>query len=205
MKVFRSPDGRIVQLADEKKMEKWDAEMPLIFLGDIREKRLPAYRKDFPKKMVDEIEKYLDEVMVNVAVPKLINSINSPDPKERLKIAENFLKLSENNPDQLAVALPHVEKAMTDTNKEVADTMKKAYKNYNKAQKRKQTAEKRKKLTEFRKKMDELDDRFASGEITDIDYLKEQKAFLKLKREITTEEMDEDEKKEDAEKQKKKK
>jgi len=205
MKVFRSPDGRIVQLADEKKMEKWDAEMPLIFLGDIREKRLPAYRKDFPKKMVDEIEKYLDEVMVNVAVPKLINSINSPDPKERLKIAENFLKLSENNPDQLAVALPHVEKAMTDTNKEVADTMKKAYKNYNKAQKRKQTAEKRKKLTEFRKKMDDLDDRFASGEITDIDYLKEQKAFLKLKREITTEEMDEDEKKEDAEKQKKKK
>lgn len=205
MKVFRSPDGRIVQLADEKKMEKWDAEMPLIFLGDIREKRLPAYRKDFPKKMVDEIERYLDEVMVNVAVPKLINSINSPDPKERLKIAENFLKLSENNPDQLAVALPHLEKAMADTNKEVADTMKKAFKNYNKAQKRKQTAEKRKKLTEYRKKMDDLDDRFAAGEISDTDYLKEQKAFLKLKREITTEEMDEEEKKEDADKIKKRK
>jgi len=205
MKVFRTPDGRIVQLVDEKKMEKWDAEMPLIFLGDIREKRLPAYRKEYPKKMVEEIEQYLDEVMVKIAVPKLVNSITSPDPKERLKIAENFLKISEVNPDQLAVALPHVEKAIADPNKEVADTMKKAYKNYNKAQKRKQTAEKRKKLNEFRKKMDDLDDRFASGEISDADYIKEQKAFLKLKREITAEEMDEEEKKEDAEKQKKKK
>jgi hypothetical protein len=201
MKVFRTPDGRIVQLADEKKMEHWDAAMPLIFIGEIREKRMPAYRKEFPKQTIAEIEAYLDDLLTTIAVPKLINALSGPNRTERLKVADNFLKLSESNPDDLQIALPHIEKSVEDPDKDFADVMKKSLKNYHKAQKRKLTAEKRKKLTELRKTMDDLDDQLAAGEITDDAYMAEQKNYLKLKREITVEEMDDEEAAEAKEKE----
>ncbi len=201
MKIFRTPDGRIVQLADEKKMEHWDAAMPLIFIGEIRDKRMPVYRKEFPKQTITEIETYLDELLTTIAVPKLINALTGPNRTERLKVADNFLKLSESNPDELQIALPHIEKSVEDPDKEFADVMKKSLKNYHKSQKRKLTAEKRKKLTELRKTMDDLDDQLAAGEITDEVYMAEQKNYLKLKREITVEEMDDEEAAEAKEKE----
>lgn len=188
MKIFRAPDGRLLQLADLKKIKEWDAEMPLLFIGAIREKRLPIYRKEYPKAMVQEVENYLDEILEQVAIPKLINSLTSPKLEERLKVSENIFALSESNPDQLAIAIPHIEKAIKDPNKEVASLMDKSLKNYQKAQKRKQTVAKRKKLTELRKKMDDIDIKFAEGKINDAEYIREQKAYLKLKREIELEE-----------------
>lgn len=204
MKVFNSPDGRIVQLADEKKMERWNAEMPLLFIGNIKEKQLPYYRKEFPKSFVAEIEKYLDSLLESVAIPKLIKALKSPILEERVKVAENFEKLSESNADLLSIALSHIEDACKDPDKNVADLMKKTLKNYQKAQKRKRTIEKRKIMTEMRKKMDLLDDQLAAGEITDESYMQEQKKFLKLKREITLEEMDDEEKQAIAQPKKKK-
>ncbi len=184
MKVFRLDDGRILQLADKKKMEEWDAEMPLLFIGDTRDKQLPLYKKAYPKKVVQEIEAYLDDILETVAIPKLIGALTSDNLETRLNVAENIARLSESNPDQLKIALPHVEKAITDPNKQIQKLMKRTLKNYEKSQKRKETAKKRKILTKLRKQMDAVDIKFAEGKMSDADYIKEQKKYLILKREI---------------------
>lgn len=185
MRIFRTADGHFVQLIDIDTIKKWNPELPLIFIGFIRDKKLGTYHKSIQK----DVEKYLDDILEHVAIPKLTESLYSEDLEQRLLVARNIASLSESNPDQLQIALPHIEKAKNnDLNKEVKSLMDKAMKNYEKAQKKKQTAVKRKKLTELRKKMDEFDDLFAQGKISDADYMKEQKNYLKLKREIEIEE-----------------
>ena len=184
MKVFRTNDARILQLADKERIETWDAEMPLLFIGDIRDNQLPIYKKIYSKQLVNKIVEYLDDILETVAIPKLINALTSKDSEVRLQVAENIMKLSEGNPDQLKIALPHIEKATKDPNKNVQKFMLKAFKNYKKAQKKKDTAKKRKILTNLRKNMDKIDIEFAEGKISDSDYIKEQKKYLTLKREI---------------------
>lgn len=185
MKLFRSSDNRIAQIVDIDTIKQWNPELPLIFIGFIREKRLPNYHKSIQKQVAD----YLDEILTQVAIPKLSNALSSPDVEERMKVAQNIATLSESNPDQLSIALPQIEKVIKEEkSKEVISLMQKAVKNYEKAQKRKLTAQKRKQLTELRKKMDEFDELFAQGKLSDEDYIKEQKNYLKLKRSIDLEE-----------------
>ncbi|MHA1674073.1 MAG: hypothetical protein ACTSYI_10655 [Promethearchaeota archaeon] len=184
MKIFRTKDGRVLQLADKEKIMEWDAEMPLIFIGELKDKRIPIYRKMYSKKVITEIENYVEEILSKVAIPKLIEALDSPQVEVRRNVAENLLELSKSNPDQLKITLPHIRKAQNDKDKTVSKLMKDTAKNYDKAQKRKQTAVKRKKLTSLRKNMDKIDRDYADGQISDSDYLKEQKVYLKLKREI---------------------
>jgi hypothetical protein len=185
MRVFRTADGHFVQLIDIETIKTWNPELPLIFIGFIRDKKLGTYHKSIQK----DVEKYLDDILEHVAIPKLTESLYSPDLEQRLIVARNIAALSESNPDQLQIALPHIEKAKNvDPNKEVKALMDKALKNYAKAQKKKQTAAKRKQLTDLRKNMDKFDELFAEGKISDADYVKEQKKYLKLKREIELEE-----------------
>ncbi|MHA1727791.1 MAG: hypothetical protein ACTSWY_03560 [Promethearchaeota archaeon] len=167
-------------MADKEKINKWDAEMPLIFIGFIREKQIPNY----PKSIRSDVNAYLDDILQNIAIPKLVNALQSNYPEERLKVAKNLINISENNPDQLKIVLPHIEKALNDPDKNIAALMQQIYKNYQKDQKRKQTAAKRKKLTALRKKMDIIDINLDEGKISDAEYIIEQKKYLKLKREI---------------------
>ncbi len=180
LKIFRNPGGRIYQLADEEKIKKWNAEMPLIFIGFIREKQLQNY----PKSIKKEVEAYLDNVLKNIAMPKLVNALKSPKDEERLKVANNLMEISNTNPDLLKIALPQINKCLNDKNKNIADVMNKTLKNYNKAQKRKQTVKKRQQLKKLRANMDKFDEDFTEGRISGEDYLIEQKIYLKLKREI---------------------
>jgi len=180
LKIFRNPGGRIYQLADEEKIKKWDAEMPLIFIGFIREKQLQNY----PKSVKKEVEAYLDNVLKNIAMPKLVNALKSPKDEERLKVAKNLMEISNTNPDLLKIALPQVEKCLNDKNKNIAEAMNKTLKNYKKAQKRKQTAKKRQILKKLRSNMDKVDIDLDEGRISGEDYLIEQRKYLKLKREI---------------------
>ena len=179
MKIFQHKE-RIFQLADKEMIEGWNAEMPLLFIGYIREKRMSTY----PKPVQKEVNAYLDDVLENSAIPMLLTAINNEDVEIRKNVAKSIVQVSENNPAMLKIALYHMEKACNDRNKEVAGAMKKALKNYQKYLKRLKTAAKRKELTALRKKMDEIDAQFADGRISDSDYIKEQKNYLKLKREI---------------------
>src|SRR6056297_1637237 len=183
MRVFRTKKGRVYQLADKKMMEKWNPEMPLIFIGYIEEKRLD----DYPSEIKKDVEAYLNEILEEVAIPKLVYSLKSDDLETRKRAAENLLEISSNNPDQLKIALPHIKEATEDKSKEVAKKMEKILHNFDKAQKRKKTAKKRSKLRKLRKQMDEIDMKFAAGELTDEEYLEKQKEYLKLKREIQEE------------------
>jgi len=130
------------------------------------------------------VEAYLDNVLKNIAMPKMVNALKSPKDEERLKIANNLMKISNENPDLLKIALPQIEKCLDDKNKNIAEVMNKTLKNYKKAQKRKQTAKKRQQLKKLRSNMDKIDIEFAEGRISDKDYLTEQKKYLMLKREI---------------------
>jgi len=179
MKIFQHKE-RIFQLADKKMIEGWNAEMPLLFIGYIREKRMSTY----PKPVQKEVNAYLDDVLENSAIPMLLTAINNEDVEIRKNVAKSIVDVSEQNPSMLKIALSHMEKASNDRNKEVADAMKKALKNYQKYLKRLKTAAKRKELTALRKKMDEIDVQFADGRISDSAYILEQKNYLKLKREI---------------------
>ena len=154
--------------------------MPLIFIGFIREKQLQNY----PKSVKKEVEVYLDNVLKNIAMPKLVNALKSPKDEERLNVANNLMEISNTNPDLLKIALPQIEKCLNDKNKNIAVVMKNTLKNYTKAQKKKQTAKKRQQLKKIRSNMDKFDIEFAEGRISDEDYLIEQKKYLKLKREI---------------------
>ncbi|QEE14332.1 HEAT repeat domain-containing protein [Promethearchaeum syntrophicum] len=184
MKIFQDK-ARIIQLADKKMIEGWNAEMPLLFIGYIREKRITTY----PKSVQKEVNAYLDDVLENSAIPMLLTALNNPDVEIRKNVAKSIVQVSENNPSMLKIALSHMEQASNDKNKEVSDAMKKALKNYQKYLKRLQTAAKRKQLAALRKKMDEIDTQFAEGQISDNNYIREQKNYLKLKREIELEEI----------------
>ena len=179
MKIFHYKE-RIFQLADKTMIEGWNAEMPLLFIGYIREKRMVTY----PKSVQKEVNVYLNDILENSAIPMLLTAINNEDVEVRKNVAKSIVGVSEQNPSMLKIALSHMEKASNDKNKEVATAMKKALKNYQKYLKRLKTAAKRKELSALRKKMDEIDVQFADGKISDSDYIKEQKNYLKLKREI---------------------
>ena len=179
MKIFLDKT-RIIQLADKKMIEGWNAEMPLLFIGYIREKRISTY----PKSVQKEVSDYLDDILENSAIPMLLTALNNKNIEVRKNVANSIVQVSENNPNMLKIALSHMEQASNDKNTDVADAMKKALKNYQKYLRRLKTVAKRKELTVLRKKMDEIDNQFAEGKISDNDYVKEQKNYLKLKREI---------------------
>ena len=73
MKIFRASDNRIIQLTDPEKIKMWNPEMPLLFIGFIREKRLPFYHKSIQKPISD----YLDEILEQIAIPKLSEALFS--------------------------------------------------------------------------------------------------------------------------------
>lgn len=185
MRLFKDKDGRILQLADKEKINSWSPEVPLIFIGDIKDKRIPIYKNQYSSDLVKEIESYLDEILQDVAIPKLINALNSSDRELRLQVAQNFLQVSQSNADMLKIALDHIKNAINEEkSKDIVSILKDVLKNYEKAQKKKQTAKKRAKLRKLSRKMSELDRDYADGKISDKAYLDQRKEFVKLQREI---------------------
>ena len=68
IKIFRLKNGGVVQLADKEKMQEWPIELPVLFIEDIKNKQWDSYGS--AKK---EVEKYLDEILEEVAIPRLIS------------------------------------------------------------------------------------------------------------------------------------
>ena len=75
------------------------------------------------------MEHYVDDILKTVAIPKLMDALESTNPDERLKVAENLAKISEDSPDQLKIVIPHIKNAINDSNKSVAKLMAKSLKN----------------------------------------------------------------------------
>ena len=179
MKVFRLSDGRIVQIVEKEKIQKWDPETPAMFVNYIIDKKIESYGTG---KDQAEIRAYLNEILEEVAIPKLTNALKSPDPEARLTIAKNLVDISKKKPDMIKGVLSFLQEAeKVEKSAEIKANITKVLKNYDKALKRKQYEIKR-------KKMKELDDKLKAGKITDAEYMKERKEYLILDAEMGAEE-----------------
>ncbi|MFX0098532.1 MAG: hypothetical protein ACFFCS_03055, partial [Candidatus Hodarchaeota archaeon] len=80
MKVFRLSSGSVVQLASKEQIQNWDPEMPVIFYEYILDKQFSGYGTNKDKAM---IKMYLDEVLQEVAIPKLTDALTSDEVETR--------------------------------------------------------------------------------------------------------------------------
>ncbi|MEX2684769.1 MAG: HEAT repeat domain-containing protein [Candidatus Sigynarchaeota archaeon] len=171
MKVFRLSDGRIVQIIDKDKIQRWDPATPALFVNYILDKKIESYGSS---KDQAEIRAYLNEILEEIAVPKLTSALKSPDPNVRLTIAKNLVDISKKKADMVKGVLSFLQEAeKNETETDIKANIAQVLKNYDKAVKRKQYEAKR-------KKMKELDERLKAGKITADEYVKERKEFLLL-------------------------
>ncbi|MBN2152399.1 MAG: hypothetical protein JW839_13185 [Candidatus Lokiarchaeota archaeon] len=171
MKVFRLSNGQIVQIIDKEKIQNWDPETPVLFVNFILDKKLETYGGS---KDQAEIRAYLNEILEDIAIPKLTNALKSPDQNARLAIAKSLVDISKKKPDMVKGVLGFLQDAeKVEKAAEVKANITQVLKNYDKALKRKQYEAKR-------KKMRELDERLKTGKISADEYVKERKEFLIL-------------------------
>ncbi len=87
-------NGGVVQLADKEKMQEWPIELPLLFIEYIKNKQLDSYGS--AKK---EVEKYLDEILEEVAIPRLISVLKGVDNEEIVLALTRIEEISKKNAD----------------------------------------------------------------------------------------------------------
>lgn len=171
LKIFYKKDGGIVQLIDKDKMKEWPIELPLIFIEYVRNNQLKVY--DDPK-IKKEIEKYLDEVLTDVAIPGLIEVLDGDNFEEINKALVRIEELAKKNTDMVKPIKPYVEKLVNKNIKEVNNLSNSIIDSFNKAERKKELAEKRKIMQEKEKS-------FLAGNLSGEEYAKARKEYLVLK------------------------
>lgn len=171
IRVFLKKDGNAVQLIGIQKMLEWPVELPLIFIEYIRNNKLKTYEDT---KVQNEIEKYLDEIMENVAIPRLIGVLEGDNPEEIILALTRIEELSKKNIDMIKPIQPYLQKVLNTKNKEISKLVKLISDNF-------QKAERRKELSKKRKIMREKEKLFIDGKISGEDYAKARKEYLTLK------------------------
>jgi len=169
LKLFKRKDGVIIQLIDKDKMQNWPIELPLIFIEYIRSNQLDTYGS--AKK---EVEKYLDEVMKDVAVPRLISVLEGNEDEVIISALERIEELAKKNIEMTTPIKPYLINLVDSKNKEIGNLAKNVTKMFERAAKKKEIAKNRKK-----KKKKERD--FLAGKINGEEYAKLRKEYLTLK------------------------
>ena len=116
MKLFKRKDGVIIQLIDKDKMQNWPIELPLIFIEYIRSNQLDSYGS--AKK---EVEKYLDEVMKDVAVPRLISVLEGNEDEVIISALERIEELSKKNIEMTKPIKPYLNNLIDSKNKKIGN------------------------------------------------------------------------------------
>ena len=171
MKIFYKKDGGIVQLIDKEKMKEWSIELPLIFIEYIRNNQLKSYNDPKLKK---EIEKYLDEVLTDVAIPGLIKVLDGDNVEEVNEALVRIEEIAKKNIEMVKPIKPYVEKLVKKNNKEVQNLSNSIIDKFKKAERKKELAEKR-------KIMQEKEKLFLAGNLSGEEYAKARKEYLVLK------------------------
>jgi len=169
LKLFKRKDGVIIQLIDKDKMQNWPIELPLIFIEYIRSNQLDTYGS--AKK---EVEKYLDEVMKDVAVPRLISVLEGNEDDEIISALERIEELAKKNIEMTTPIKPYLINLVDSKNKEIGNLAKNVSKIFERAAKNKEIAKNRKIMRE--KERD-----FLAGKIKAEEYAKLRKEYLTLK------------------------
>jgi len=171
IKLFRKKDGGVIQLVDKEKMKDWPVELPLIFIEYIREKKLNRYEDNTIKK---DIEAYLDEVMKEIAIPRLIGVLDSENDEEIILSLTRILDVAKQNIEMVKPIQRYLVNLQKSKNKKVVELSKKISEMFVKAERRKELARKRKMMRQKEKE-------FLDGKITAQDYAKIRKEYLLLK------------------------
>jgi hypothetical protein len=166
MRIFRKKDGGIVQLIGKKKMESWPIELPLIFIEYIREKKLESYG-DVKK----DVEEYLDEILEDVAIPRLIEVLEGEDTEEIIAALNRIKEIADENLDMTRPIKPYLEDLENNKNKEIQKISKDILKLFAKE-------ERRKELNKRRKVMQDKEEKFMNGEISAEEYAQARKDYI---------------------------
>jgi len=169
LKLFKRKDGVIIQLIDKDKMQNWPIELPLIFIEYIRSNQLDTYGS--AKK---EVEKYLDEVMKDVAVPRLISVLEGNEDEVIISALERIEELAKKNIEMTTPIKPYLINLVDSKNKEIGNLAKNVSKIFERAAKNKEIAKNRKIMREKEKD-------FLAGKIKAEEYAKLRKEYLTLK------------------------
>ena len=171
MRIFQKKDGGIVQLIGKEKMQDWPVELPLVFIEYIRDKQLGTYGD---KKVEKEISAYLDEILKDVAIPRLISVLGGDDQDEIILALKRIEELSKKNIEMARPIKPYLEILLKNNNKSITKIAQSISDNFQKAERRKELAKKR-------GIMREKENQFLAGKISGEEYAKARKEYLTLK------------------------
>ena len=171
IRIFRKKDGGAVQLIGIEQMLEWPVELPLIFIEYIRNNKLKSYDDT---KVQKEVEKYLDEIMENVAIPRLISVLEGDNPEEIILALTRIEEISQKKIEMIKPIRPYLEKLLVKKNKEIVKLVQAITNNFLKVERRKELAKKR-------KIMREKEQLFLGGKISGEEYAKARREYLTLK------------------------
>lgn len=171
MRMFYKKDGGVVQLIDKKDMEEWPIELPLIFIEYIRNNKLDTY--DDPK-VKKEVEKYLDEILTDVAIPGMIKVLDGDELDEIEQALQRIDDLAKKKIDLVKPIKPYIEKLEKKNKSEVKKLTSSILSAFVKEEKKKILAEKR-------KIMREKEQGFLEGKISPEEYANARKEYLQLR------------------------
>ncbi|MFW9821699.1 MAG: hypothetical protein ACFFE4_02110 [Candidatus Thorarchaeota archaeon] len=169
IKVFRLKNGGVIQLADKEKMLEWPIELPLLFIEYIRNKQLESYGN--AKK---EVEKYLDEILKEVAIPRLISVLRGVEEDEILLALTRIEEISRKNSEMAKPISSYLDDLLKRNNKQIVKLTQTISDNFAKADRKKELAKKRKIMRDKEKL-------FLEGKINGEEYAKARKEYLTLK------------------------
>jgi hypothetical protein len=169
MRIFNKKDGGVIQLIDKEKMESWPIELPLLFIEYIRSKQLDQYG-DVKK----QVETYLDEVMNDVAIPRLISVLEGENEDEIILALTRIEEISKKNIEMAQPIKAYLENLKKNNNKTIVKLAHNIEDNFAKAERKKELAKKRKIMQQKEKD-------FLDGKISPEDYATARKDYLLLK------------------------
>ena len=152
-------------------MQEWPVELPLIFIEYIREKQLEKYEDAKVKK---EISSYLNEILKDVAIPRLISVLEGDNSEETISALQRIEELTKKNIEMTRPIRPFLENLLKNSNKQIAKLTQNISNNF--AQ-----ADRRKELTKKRKIMQEKEKQFLAGKLSAEEYARSRKEYLTLK------------------------
>jgi hypothetical protein len=126
IKIFYKKDGGVVQLIEMEKIKEWPLELPLIFTDYIRSYKLKTYRDP---KVEGEINKYLDEIINKLAIPRVKEVFEGDDLEELQSTLKLFEELSETNTGAVSLISPLLEDLTKNTYKTISSKAQKILKN----------------------------------------------------------------------------
>jgi len=172
MRLFHKKDGGIVQLVDKNEIKEWPVELPLIFIEYIRKEKLGSYKD---KQVEKEIEIYLDEILTEIAIPRMISVLDGEDETEIKTVLERVDELAKKKIDLVKPIKSYIEKLDKKSNKkEINKVCESILSTFIKEENKKNLADKR-------KIMRQVEQEFLQGKISDIEYSKARKEYLIMK------------------------